>query len=137
MRLFQKVVAGFFYVIGVPLLAIALYTVLNPNASKEDKDGGIAVAALFAGPPLIAAGLLTWNLRRTAAQTEDQQEQTLEQSFLKILQANQGSITPLRFAAETGISIAEAKTYLDEKAVQLNATFEVSEAGGVVYRFQL
>jgi len=135
MRLVQKVLAGFFYTIGIPLFAIGLYFVLEPNASREDKEGGIAVLTLFAGPPLVAAGFLTWNLRRTTVLAEEKQEQQQEQVFLRLLKENQGIMTPLRLAAETGIPIAEAKSYLDQKAKELNATFDVSEEGGITYRF--
>lgn len=134
MRLIQKVLAGFLLVIGAPMVIGAIFLLPNPNATKDDKDAGLGLLILGV-PPLLGAGLLAWNLRRTAEQAEESEEQTLEQAFLRVLQANGGMITPLRLAAETGMPIAEAKAYLDEKAKELNATFDVSEEGGITYRF--
>ncbi|MBD1910772.1 MULTISPECIES: hypothetical protein [unclassified Leptolyngbya] len=134
MRLFQKVLAGFLFAIGAPMLIGAICLLPNPNATKEDKEAGLGLLVLGV-PPLVGAGLLVWNLRHTAGQAEESKEQKLEQSFLRVLQANGGVITPLRLAAETGMPISDAKTYLDEKAQELNATFDVSEEGGITYRF--
>jgi trans-aconitate methyltransferase len=43
----------------------------------------------------------------------------------------------LQLAKNADISTQSAKQYLDEKAKELNADFEVNEEGNVLYRFSL
>ncbi|MEO1144785.1 MAG: hypothetical protein AAFY26_04185 [Cyanobacteria bacterium J06638_22] len=137
MRLIQKILIGFMFLIGVPVLLLGVSEWVNPNADAEDKDGATAAIIFLGLPPTALGGFLLWNLRANAPKDKRNPELEREQHFLDLLQANEGRLTPIRVAAEMNMTIAEAKIYLDQKAKQLNATFDVSEEGGIIYRFHV
>lgn len=137
MRLIQKILAGVLFTIGVPIILIGVTELLNPNASPEDKKGATAALVIFGLPPTALGGFVIWNLRRSHTTTLQELELQKEQLFLQILQENQGRVTPLSLAAALDMPIADAKVYLETKAQQLDATFDVTEEGGVNYRFHL
>jgi hypothetical protein len=66
-----------------------------------------------------------------------QKNQHLRSQFYQILQTNNGRITLLGFAMQSQLPAAEAKEYLDQKAKEFNANFQVNEEGGVSYHFDL
>jgi hypothetical protein len=43
----------------------------------------------------------------------------------------------LSFAMQSQLPATEAKEYLDQKAKEFNANFQVNEAGGVSYHFDV
>lgn len=57
--------------------------------------------------------------------------------FLKLIENNSSKITVLQLARNAQIPTQSAKEYLDEKAKELSADFEVNEDGNVSYRFCL
>lgn len=65
------------------------------------------------------------------------QSNRLKQNFFRLLQEGDGKLTVLRFAMETGLEGDEAKRYLDERAIEFNATFEATSQGAVSYVFDL
>lgn len=137
MRLIQKILIGFMFLIGVPILLLGVSELFNPNADAEDREGATAALILFGLPPTAVGGFLLWNLRAHAPKDTRNPELEREQRFLDLLQSTEGHLTPVRVAAEMNMTIAEAKIYLDQKAKQLNATFDVSESGGITYRFHI
>jgi hypothetical protein len=86
-------------------------------------------------PPTAVGGWLIWNLRQQHQRSLEDLADQQEQRFLQILQDQKGDLTMLQFATANQMSLEEAKTYLDEKAKLLDASFDVSETGAVVYRF--
>lgn len=137
MRLIQKILIGLLFLMGTPILLFGVSEFLNPNASAEDKEGAAAALIFFGLPPTALGGFLLWNLQRTGSKSTKDLEREQEQKFLDLLQLNEGKLTPVRVAADMDMTIAEAKIYLDQKAKQLNATFDVSEEGGITYRFHI
>ena len=90
------------------------------------------------GVPAIAAGTwLVWKEKKKQDDLLEVRQRQLEFNFLTTLQANDGSITPISFAIANQLSLEESKQYLDKKATELNADFEVTEDGGVSYKFYL
>jgi hypothetical protein len=91
----------------------------------------------------LALGLYKQNRQSTKALTEEKneylrsQEQAKLSQFYQMLQENDGRITLLSFAMQSQLTATEAKQYLDEKAKELNANFQVSEEGGVSYHFDV
>lgn len=69
----------------------------------------------------------------TVKQTKDE----IQATFYRLLRANNGNITVMRLAMDAGLSGKEAQAYLDEKAKEFNANYEVSDKGDIVYRFPL
>jgi hypothetical protein len=135
MRLLQKTLAGFCLLIGLPIIIVATVEILNPTSSDEDRSGSAAALVLFGLPPTAVGSWLIWNLRQQHQRSLEDLADQQEQRFLQILQDQKGDLTVLQFATATQMSLEEAKTYLDEKAKLLDASFDVSETGAVVYRF--
>ncbi|MFQ4140290.1 hypothetical protein PGN35_028650 [Nodosilinea sp. PGN35] len=137
MRLLQKVLAGVCLSFGLFIVLAVTVEIFNPTSDAEDRSGSIAALVLFGLPPTALGAWLIWNLRqqheRSLKDLADQQEQR----FLQILQDHKGSLTVLQFATATKMSLEESKVYLDEKAQQLNASFDVLDNGAVVYCFPL
>ncbi|WLT39776.1 hypothetical protein NON20_10375 [Synechocystis sp. B12] len=61
--------------------------------------------------------------------------ENLRKIFFQILEENKNTITVLQFCKAAEIDGKEAKEYLDQKAIEFNATFEASESGGIIYKF--
>jgi hypothetical protein len=137
MRLLQKVSAGVCLLIGLPIIMMATVEGLNPNTSPEDRSGLMAALAFFGLPPTALGGWLIWNLRQQHERSLETLADQQEQRFLQLLQDHKGDLTVLQFATATQLSLEESKVYLDEKAQQLNASFDVLDNGAVVYRFPL
>ncbi|MEL6398822.1 MAG: hypothetical protein AAFR26_07015 [Cyanobacteria bacterium J06626_4] len=137
MRLLKKIAAGLLLLCGLPLTLALTIQLLDPNLSSEDKEGSVPAIVLFGLPPIAIAGWLIYSLRQQHESAENKSDRAMEQLFLQELQANGGVINPIIFATKAGLSLDETKSYLDEKAVQLNALYEATEQGGVEYRFPL
>ncbi|MBZ8178786.1 hypothetical protein [Oscillatoria salina] len=52
-----------------------------------------------------------------------------------MLAENHGKITVMDLARKANLSAAVAKEYLDSKAKEFDADFEVSESGKISYKF--
>ena len=137
MRVLKKIAAGLLLLCGLPLTLALTVDLLNPDLSPEDKEGSVPAIVLFGLPPIAIAGWLIYSLRQQHESATNKSDREIEQLFLQELQANGGVISPIIFATKTELSLDEAKTYLDQKAVQLNASYEATEQGGVDYRFPL
>jgi hypothetical protein len=142
--------------IGVFFIGVAMSILLQQNPSKQDRDSawgclliGIPPTALggwlmgtqgwlFVGIPLAAlGGWLIWDLPRQRKLSQQDRALELEAIFLKQLQENEGDITIISFALAAKLSIDDAKQYLEQKSIQLNATFEINETGGTSYHFNI
>jgi len=114
---------------------------INPKAAPEDKEGAVAALIIFTIPSTIMGGFLSWSLvqqnRQEQALLAASKQQCLQSVFLELIEQNAGTITVLQLAKNADISIQLAKQYLDEKAKELSADFEVSENGNISYRFPL
>lgn len=135
MRLLQKALAGFCLLIGLPVVLLTLLQLTNPNTSPQDRDEASAALFILGFPPTALGGWLVWSLSQGHQKAAQKQIKQREQLFLDMLQQCQGRITILQFAAAAELSMDDAKTFLDEKAKGLNASFDVSDTGAVVYCF--
>jgi predicted transcriptional regulator len=135
MKTLKKIFVSFFLVIAFSILLLGTIDLVNPNATKKDKEGGLAAIVLFGLPSTAIATWLIWSLKQDSQQKLKQIETEKEQIFLKLLQETDGEITITKFALSAQISIEEAKEYLDIKAKQLDAHFEPTNEGGIIYKF--
>ena len=135
MKKLKKIFAGLLLIIGVSITSLVSIDFLNPNSTQEDKEGALAAVFLFGVPSTAIGSWLLWSLKQDDKQRINQLEQQKEQIFLNLSQETEGKITITQFALTAQISIEEAKEYLDIKAKQLDANFEVSNEGGIVYKF--
>ena len=132
----QKIFAGFLFSIGFVFLTVTVSSLAIKNPTPEDRSA--AAGGIMIGVPAIAAGTwLVWKDKKKQDDLLEVRQRQLEFNFLTTLQANDGSITPISFAIANQLSLEESKQYLDKKATELNADFEVTEDGGVSYKFYL
>ncbi|WP_434685113.1 hypothetical protein [Pseudanabaena minima] len=132
----QKIFAGFLFSIGFIFLTVTVSSLAIKNPTPKDRSA--AAGGIMIGVPAIAAGTwLVWKEKKKQDDLLEVRQRQLEFNFLTTLQANNGSITPISFAIANQLSLEESKQYLDKKATELNADFEVTEDGGVSYKFYL
>ena len=134
MKLVKKIAAGILLPFGLAIVILATADLLNKNATADSKEGSAAILVLFGLPSLGLGSWFVWDLtQKSRAEKRDR----LQETFYQLIEANGGKITVLRFAKAADLSGPEAKQYLEEKAKEFNANYEVSEQGDVSYRFTL
>lgn len=137
MKFIKKLLAGSLLTIGIVITLLAATDILNEEA--DNKEGAIAAFFLFGLPPTMAGGWLAWSAykddRQQKQSAREREGDRLQAVFYETIKENNGQIKLLNFAMEAKISGQEAKEYLDAKAKEFNATFDVSEEGGVIYHF--
>lgn len=96
------------------------------------------VATLESGRFLVAIaamGGIGWAWRRYQRQ-QQQKLAHLDAVFYRLIQENQGRVTTLDLAMNAKLSGQQVQQYLDERAKEFAAEFEVTEQGGIIYYFQ-
>lgn len=95
--------------------------------------GTIATAwrALELGTMAIGA----WTIWTFYQQRRQSQQAYLKELFYQLIQENHGYITALDLAMKANISAQAAVQYLERRAEEFAAEFEVNEQGGVLYLF--
>jgi len=101
------------------------------DQSQQNRDQA-ARGLIFGVPSLLLGGWLAWELYRQGKQEGRDRLQTI---FYRLLQAGNGKLTLLQFALETQLPAPIAKQYLEVKAKEFDATFQVSDEGGISYHF--
>ncbi|MBO3459931.1 hypothetical protein G7B40_040095 [Aetokthonos hydrillicola Thurmond2011] len=134
MKLIKKATAGLLLAFGTILLASGAYAPFNHDISRQERESE-AIACLLFGIPVTGAGAwLVWSLHQ---QNRKQVQQQLQSIFHQLLKLGQGEITVMQFALEAQLKADVAKQYLDERAKEFNATFNVGEDGEVYYCFPI
>lgn len=133
MKRVSKIVAG--TLIGLGLLGSLAFVedLINPEASAEDKAE--------AQPGLVFMVVMTttgaWMFWQGHRKFQQQERDRLRSVFFNLLQANNGHITTLQFAMAAGLEGDLAKAYLDDRAREFDAAYNISEAGNVIYYFDI
>lgn len=139
MKLVKQVSAGLLLTLGGLFLLVPaiVWTFPNPNASPEDKqeDTEAAFGGLLFGIPAVGWG--AWWARGLHRQAKQEMRDRLNATFYKLVKENNGQLTVLRLAMEAQLPGKEAKEYLDEKAKEFQASFDVTENGDIIYRFHI
>ena len=131
----QKTLASTCLLFGLTIMLLAgVYAWRSGDdfAFEDPAEAGVALV-LFGLIPTGVGSWLAWNQRHQMQQSS--QALALEQLFLQLLQRQGGDLTVVQFAAAAQMPLDQAKAFLDEKARLLNATFDVSETGGIIYQF--
>ncbi len=134
MKLLKKIAAGLLVPFGLAIVILTVADLLNKEATKESKEGSAAALVLFGLPSI---GLGSWFIWSLTSQSQREKDDRLQTVFYHILENNEGKITVLRFAKEADLSGTEAKQYLEVKAKEFNANYDVSEQGDITYRFNI
>ena len=119
-------------VFGLLISLVALSKLQQPVTPAQDREE-LQASLIFVGLPLTALGGWLMQAERRQAQRHD----LLQESFFRVLKRNQGYISVIQFAIATGLEGRLAKAYLDERALEFNADYEVSETGSITYYFEL
>lgn len=133
MKLLRKLAAGFLLTWGLLFLSVPVVVLPDQNATPEDREDAIGCLAMGL-PTTFWGAWLTWELYR---QRQKEQRDRLQAIFYRLLQQGNGSITVLELAMEAKLSGEDAKQYLDAKAREFGATFDVTDRGSVTYEFDL
>jgi hypothetical protein len=140
MKFLTKISAGFLLSFGFLCLMMTFSKVSDlgdtnlDSLQQQEARSEAFLGAGFSLPMLVTGGWMLWGLeKKRQKQTQDK----LQSSFYKQLKAERGKITILGFAMETHLSAKEAKQYLDQKAQEFNAAYEISDNGDVSYCFHL
>ncbi|MEM7796645.1 MAG: hypothetical protein AAF579_19590 [Cyanobacteria bacterium P01_C01_bin.118] len=126
---------GLLLLIGLPIVILAAIDLADSDETRDNKEGALAAMVFFGLPPVAISTGLMLNLRYGHQRQRQQVSLLREQSFLQLLQQQQGKVSAANFALAAKIPLAEAKVYLDEKAQQLDADFEVSDNREIIYKF--
>lgn len=130
MRLFQKILASFLLSFGFVCLLISISGIWSKDA--KERESLVMAGLMFGVPPTALGGWLFYSLKESSQREE---RDRLRSAFFQLLQQGNGRITPLGFAMATGLDGAAAKAYLDERAKEFNANFDVGNEGDIAYRF--
>jgi hypothetical protein len=92
------------------------------------------------------SGMMFWTIATTAGMAwayklyQQQQKNKLahlDSVFYRLIQENQGRVTALDLAMNAKLPGSKVQEYLDERAKEFTADFEVTEQGGILYYFQV
>ncbi|MBD2691916.1 hypothetical protein [Anabaena catenula] len=163
MKTAEKLAAGWLLTLGFMFLTISVSAVSTKNTTLKPILAGIeneglvrdfinkdavyqldntAMQGIIFGVPTailgvwLALGLYKQNQQEKKA-INQQTNEHLRLQFYQMLQENQGKITLLSFAMQSQLPATEARKYLDEKAKEFNANFQVTEEGAVSYHFDV
>lgn len=118
------------------------------KSSQNSKGGGeylsllLAVAFLLfitktAFPLLLtmASGIGGWILWKYTSHQSRHRQECLDRAFYSFIREHGGLITPLDLALVTQLPGSQVQAYLDSKAVEFGADFEITEDGRIFYTF--
>ncbi len=134
MRLISRIAAGTLLFFGLFVLGMGTAELLNPDNPPQDRQDSLAALLLF-GVPCTATG--SWMFWRSYQKSQQQKRDFLRSSFFKLLQENNGHITALQFSMASGLDGRAAKIYLDDRAKEFDANFNVTTEGNISYYFEI
>ncbi len=85
--------------------------------------------------PVLVPGAIGWWLWQRHTRTQQRQQKSLNTAFYQLLREQQGRMTLLDFALATELPAIAARHYLDRRAKEFAARFDVTDQGDVVYVF--
>ncbi|NEO96101.1 MAG: hypothetical protein F6K56_40525 [Moorea sp. SIO3G5] len=133
MKRFKKISAGLLLTLGIILLMVPVVVSTRKEATSQDKVD--AVGSLIVGIPATFWGV--WLALGMYQQEQKEVLEHLQSTFYRLLQDENGRISVLKLAMAAKLPIAVAQDYLDQKAREYDATFEVTEEGRIFYNFTL
>lgn len=129
----KMIAAGALLGTGTAIALINTSILLNRNTSTDSRLLSGMALVFFGLPPIAIGSVLVLNVQLEAKRERDR----LQTTFYKLVKANYGKMNALEFAMQAKVSGAEAKAFLDDRAKEFNARFDVSEEGKVLYYFDL
>ncbi|MBW4558972.1 MAG: hypothetical protein KME59_24240 [Trichormus sp. ATA11-4-KO1] len=162
MKTAEKLAAGWLLTLGFMFLTLSVSAALekksatkpialgnNEYLAKEylNKDALYLLdttarnGIIFGVPTMVLGSWMSLGLYRQSKYEkkalQQQLSDRLQSTFYQMLHENQGRVTVLGFAMNSQLPAADARQYLDLKAKEFNANFQVSEEGAVSYHFDI
>jgi ribosomal protein L7/L12 len=134
MKLATKIAAGVLLGIGVPICLLATARLLDPKTMPQERFE-VEVALITLGLPSTALG--GWFALKSTDRKRQEERDRLQTAFYRLIRETNGHLTVLRFAMETGLDGETAKDYLNQRAKEFNAAYNVTEEGNLTYHFDL
>lgn len=135
----RKAAAGLLFAIGFPIALLSGTHLFDPSAGVRELS--MVILAFVGLPPTAIAGWLMWGLREQHRIEQIQQDRArvdrLAATFFQLLQENNGVVTPIQFAMKAQLPGSEAKEYLEIRAREFEAEYEINDRGTILYRFDL
>ncbi|KAM3096090.1 ribosomal protein L7/L12 [Phormidesmis sp. 146-12] len=128
----KTIAAGILLGIGLPISLLMAIPLLDQQTPPETKKGAFGALIILGLPPLALGSWLIFSNQRGSKQAERDRLQAL---FYQLLKEGNGHINALRFSMESKLSGIEAKAYLDDRAKEFNASYNISEEGKLSYYF--
>lgn len=134
MKRVKKFMALLLLTIGIPVSLLAIAKLPDRSLPQADRDE-VTLALMFFGlVPTASASYLLWDLHR---QHQRSKRDCLHATFFELVRAGQGRLSVLDFAIATQLPGSTAKAFLDDRAREFDATFDVTDSGGVFYQFSV
>ncbi|KAF3887389.1 MULTISPECIES: hypothetical protein [Nostocales] len=161
MKTAEKLAAGWLLSLGFMFLTLSASAAIQKNSMQKPfppspygepqeilnkeaiyvLDNTTLHGLVFGVPTSILGVWLAMGLFRQSQQDKkvlkQQASEEMQSTFYRMLQDNGGRVTLLSFAMQSQLPPATARKYLDEQAKIFNASFKVSEDGGISYHFDL
>ena len=120
--------------IGGIFLIAAISVPFDQDESRKVKAEQLA-GCLIIGIPLTAwGGWIAWSLSR---ENQGKEGDRLRSTFFQVAKENDGCVSVMQFSMAANLDGDEAKEFLDERAKEFSANFDVDEHGGIFYRFPI
>ena len=126
---------------GIALGGLGLFMLsgyFNADVARSS-PASLAALLLVAGLPLVGSVLLIRSHFRDKHRLQSRKDllrqQTVESEILKLAMARGGKLTAVEVATEFAIAPEGAVEALDRLALRGQATYEVTDAGVIVYSF--
>lgn len=84
---------------------------------------------------LTVGGWGSWRMWKYYQQRQQHQLETLDDIFYRLIRENQGRITALDLAMHSKQSGTKVQDYLDQRATEFAAQYEITDTGGMIYYF--
>jgi hypothetical protein len=128
----RSLAAGSLLGIGLFVSVLTGSSVIDRTTPPAARNQFTAGFVLFGLIPIALGTWLTFKGREDDAQAE---QQRLQGVFYRLLKEGKGQINVLRFSIEANINGTDAKAFLDDRAREFNAAFNVTEDGKIFYYF--
>lgn len=128
----RTIAAGMLLGAGLFVSVLSGAAIVDRNTPSEARTQ-FAVGFVVLGACPIALG--SWLALHHQQQISQQENDRLYSIFYRLLRQHQGQINVLRFSMEANISGTQAKAFLDDRAREFNARYDVSEEGKIFYYF--
>ena len=132
MKIVRKVASGVLLFWALLIAAISIGMAFDER--ELTRKSAIPAFMIFGAPALGAGGWLAWGLRQ---QHLLEKQARLQRVFYRLVKSGNGSLSVLQMALEANVEGQEAKKYLDRCAREFDGTFDVTDDGSILYRFDV